>query len=223
MPAALFAVAALCAVPFDTVLAGVLIGVSGCAILLPAFEALSGLRFPFRLHAQIAIFVAAALLLGEWSGIYEAVPAWDLALHLVSAAVLSVAGLGLALTLTGGTWPARRLWVAGVLAFGFSQMVGALWEVLEFGLDIGFGLNTQRSGLPDTMTDVIANALGGVWGAVAGTLALAGRVAVVPAGLMLDTMAANPVLWPRWRGPSGAQGEVRRPLAGEDGAFEGGR
>ncbi|MGH7573673.1 MAG: hypothetical protein ACREM1_00880, partial [Longimicrobiales bacterium] len=43
-----------------------------------------------------------------------------------------------------------------------------LWEIFEFGMDQVFGLNMQKSGLVDTMWDLIVNVIG------AGAIALLG-------------------------------------------------
>jgi hypothetical protein len=38
--------------------------------------------------------------------------------------------------------------------------VGTLWEIFEFLMDWGLGFNMQRSGLNDTMTDLMINCAG---------------------------------------------------------------
>ena len=73
--------------------------------------------------------------------------------------VLSVLGMALCLLVTAGGSPRTAIWLLAVLAFSFSMMVGAMWELLEFAIDFFFGTNAQRSGLPDTMGDTIANLL----------------------------------------------------------------
>ena len=191
-------------------LAGVVTGVLVLALLLPGFEWASGLRFPLRLHGGILAFTVTTLLLAEWADGYEAVPVLDTALHALSATVLSVLGMGIAITVTGGGKPAVSWWVLGVLAFGFAMMVGAMWEILEFTLDQLFGTVTQESAL-DTMTDIVANAVGATWGAWASVRAASGRGTPPPAGLLLDTMAANPVLFDRPLVSAGERG-ARRPL-----------
>ena len=45
-------------------------------------------------------------------------------------------------------------------AFVSATPLGALWEIFEFDMDQIFGLNMQKSGLVDTMWDLIVNALG---------------------------------------------------------------
>ena len=46
--------------------------------------------------------------------------------------------------------------------------VGAIWEVFEFMMDTSFGLNMQKSGLNDTMIDLILNAVGGLIASLTG-------------------------------------------------------
>lgn len=192
------------------------VALAGC---LPLFSAASGLRFPFRLVVAVALFCAGALLWGELGDGYEAMPWWDLLLHVASCAVLAVAGVALALLPTAGARPRTAVWVISMLGFAFAMMVGACWEMLEYGLDTLFGLDTQDSGLDDTMTDVIANAVGAVLGAVAAQWALL-RGARVPLGAMLlDWIALNPVIYGLWTGPF--EQPRGRALAGEDGALQG--
>ncbi len=173
------------------------------AALLPIFTLISGLRFPRRLVVGVAVFTLGALLFGELANGYETFPWWDMALHVGSAAVLSVAGMGLALLPTAGAAPRTGIWVLAVLAFGFSMMVGAMWELMEFTLDQTFGTNTQDSGLIDTMTDIVANLVGAVFGAVASHLAVTRGTRVPPAALLLDFLDANPVIYGGWDGPLG--------------------
>jgi hypothetical protein len=168
---------------------------------LRLYEAVSGVRLPGRLVLGAAGFAAAALILGErWNG-YERFPALDLILHVVSMAVLACVGLALALMPTAGARPRTPLWVLGTLGFGFAMMVGVLWEIMEFALDQGFGMNTQRSGLVDTMWDLIANGVGALIAVLACLRALRTGRAVPPAGLLLEFLAANPVFYGAWSGP----------------------
>jgi hypothetical protein len=47
-----------------------------------------------------------------------------------------------------------------LFAFMFAVGLGALWEIFEFGMDSLFGLNMQKSGLVDTMWDLIVDVAG---------------------------------------------------------------
>jgi hypothetical protein len=47
-----------------------------------------------------------------------------------------------------------------LFAFMFALGLGALWEIFEFAMDSIFGLNMQKSGLVDTMWDLIVDTVG---------------------------------------------------------------
>ncbi len=47
-----------------------------------------------------------------------------------------------------------------LFSVSFSLAVGVLWEIFEFLIDLIFGLNMQKSGLVDTMSDLIVDFLG---------------------------------------------------------------
>ncbi|WP_299817702.1 hypothetical protein [uncultured Jannaschia sp.] len=194
---------------------GIILVCAALAALLPIFTAVSGIRFPRRLVAGVFVFALTALLFGEVADGYEKLPWWDLLLHAVSAAALSIVGMGLALLPTAGGRARTAVWMLAVLAFGFSMMVGTMWEILEFTLDRFFGFNTQVDGHMDTMTDTIANLVGAVYGAAAAHLAVTFGRRPPPAGVLLDFVAANPVIFGAWQGPSGGlRGE---PCSGEAG------
>ena len=182
--------------------------VAFCAIsamvlaLLPwGFSLVSGLRMPGGLGTGVLLYSLAALILGEMAGFYTWLPWWDVALHLVAAAALAVLGMALVLLVTAGGPPRTAVWLMAVLAFSFAMMVGAMWELLEFTIDHFLGTNAQRSGLPDTMGDVIANLVGAAYGAVAthGYLSHGRRWPL--SGLLAQFCGLNPVIYGRWSGP----------------------
>ena len=47
-----------------------------------------------------------------------------------------------------------------VFCVSFSLAAGALWEIFEFLMDTTFGFNMQKSGLVDTMTDLMIDFFG---------------------------------------------------------------
>ena len=55
-----------------------------------------------------------------------------------------------------------------LFSFCFAIMCGVFWEIFEFSLDQIFGTNTQRSGLVDTMWDLIVDTIGGFAAALIG-------------------------------------------------------
>jgi hypothetical protein len=130
----------------------------------------------------IASFVLAALVLGEWMNMYDAVWWWDDMLHGLSGVILGLIGL-----LAIYFFNARRnmnlspAFVA-VFVFCFAVTMGVLWEVYEFKIDVLFGTTMQQwnmssnavvmgrefqgMGLRDTMSDLIVACVGALVAAV---------------------------------------------------------
>ena len=63
----------------------------------------------------------------------------------------------------------------GFLAFCLAVTIGSLWEVFEFAMDQIFGLSMQKSGLVDSMWDIILNILGAALAGLSGYFYLIGR------------------------------------------------
>lgn len=134
-------------------------------------------EIPSEVQIIAALFVFAALFLGEVRDYYERIWWWDEALHGTAGLLLGLLGF-----LTVHALNARRdvdlqmrpSFVA-LFAFLFSLGVGTLWEIFEFTMDQIFGLTMQKpmlgdpSGLSDTMWDLIVDA------AAAAVISLAGR------------------------------------------------
>jgi uncharacterized membrane protein YjdF len=74
----------------------------------------------------------------------------------------------------GNRFAAPPIAVAFV-AFCFAVTIGCAWEIFEFGMDQIFGLNMQKTGLVDTMWDLIVDMIGAAIGATAGFFFLKGR------------------------------------------------
>ena len=47
-------------------------------------------------------------------------------------------------------------------AFCFALACGAIWEIFEYLMDVVFGTDMQKSGLNDTMADLIVDSAGAV-------------------------------------------------------------
>jgi hypothetical protein len=133
------------------------------------------LRLPPSFLAAIALFVMASLYLGELHDFYNRLWWWDLALHGFSAMGMGILGFLLILMLFEGDRYAAPPWALGVLSFCTAITVGTLWEVFEYFMDSAFGFTMQKSGLPDTMGDLIVNALGAALAALAGVAYLTRR------------------------------------------------
>lgn len=140
-------------------------------LFVPRFQ----IRLPARFTAAISVFVFATLFLGEVFDFYERIWWWDIALHGSSAIGFGILGFLFVFMLFEGDRYAAPAAALGVLAFCVAITIGTLWEIFEFAMDRTFGMNMQKSGLDDTMLDMIVNAVGASIGAFSGFLYLRGR------------------------------------------------
>jgi len=133
------------------------------------------IRLPVAFFAGMVLFIFAALFLGEAFDFYERYWWWDIALHGAAAMGFGLVGVIIALVMFEGDRYAAPAWAISLFAFCLSVTIGAMWEVFEYLMDLSFGLNMQKSGLMDTMSDLMVDAIGGAIGAVAGLGYLHGR------------------------------------------------
>ncbi|WP_164102718.1 hypothetical protein [Candidatus Laterigemmans baculatus] len=135
-------------------------------LLVSLLPTLLGRRLKVHVPAEFellaVVFIYAALFLGEVRGYYVRFWWWDLLLHTMSGFLLGL--LGFLLVYVLNEKPALGLHMkpgfVALFAFMFALGVGTLWEIFEFAMDQAFGLNMQKSGLQDTMGDLIVDAIG---------------------------------------------------------------
>jgi hypothetical protein len=144
-------------------------------ILPRHFAGLFGIELPRTVLTAIVVFIFAALFLGEVADFYERFWWWDVVLHFASALSFGLMGFLLIFMLFEGDRYAAPPWALAVLAFCVGLTIGALWEVFEFSMDQLFDMNMQKSGLVDTMKDLIVDTAGAAIGAFFGFLYLKGR------------------------------------------------
>lgn len=156
--------------------------VTTAIIIVTLLPLVLGRRFNVRIPPEFefftVIFVYSSLFLGEVHGYYIRYWWWDAVLHTGSGFLLGV--LGFLLVYVMNERPdvdihMRPRFVA-MFAFMFAVGMGALWEIFEFGIDQLFGMNMQKSGLIDTMWDLIVDTVG------AAVIALLGWVYMRTAG-----------------------------------------
>ncbi|MDP3733621.1 MAG: hypothetical protein Q8R37_00160 [Nanoarchaeota archaeon] len=119
-------------------------------------------RLPIEIDFVIILFSYAALFLGEIHSYYTLVWWWDILLHGSSGILLGIAGFLLVYILNKEEQVhcnMKPVFVA-LFSFVFAIAIGVAWEIFEFVMDTSFGLNMQKSGLVDTMTDLIINVVG---------------------------------------------------------------
>lgn len=153
-------------------------------------------QLPVEFTLVTCVFLYASFGLGEVGEFYRKFWWWDLLLHSFSAMVMGLIGF---LTIYVFYYTHRvqmaPVYVA-VVSFGFAVTVGTLWEIFEFLMDLGFGFNMQKSGLVDTMTDLMVDALGGVVAAAIGYRYVK-RGGAIADRLLRRFVARNPGLFKR--------------------------
>ncbi len=110
----------------------------------------------------ILLYIYASMYMGEIYSFYHRFWWWDIMLHTLSGVIIGAIGFSLVYMLNEEERVAMELSPAfvAIFSFGFALSIGALWEIFEFLMDSLFGLNMQKSGLVDTMWDLIVDALG---------------------------------------------------------------
>ncbi len=153
------------------------------------------LRLPLPFPLATTLFIFASIVLGEAPDFHGRLWWWDLARHGSAAVGFGLFEFHFVFTLFDGDRFAAAPSAIAFIAFCVAMMIGALWKVFEYGMDRLFGLNMQKSGLDDTMGDLILNAPGGLAASVVGCLYLRRRTAGPP-GLW----ASGPLASGLWAG-----------------------
>lgn len=108
----------------------------------------------------IAFMLYASIFLGEANQFYDKFWWWDLLLHGISAIGFGLVGMIVLLLAFGKHRNESSPIMFSIFSFCFAVCVGVIWEIFEFSMDQTFGLNMQKSGLMDTMTDLIIDCIG---------------------------------------------------------------
>lgn len=134
-----------------------------------------GIELPVKFFGGIVLFIYATIFLGEAFDFYERYWWWDVLLHAGSAMGFGLMGFLFVFMLFEGDRYAAPAWALSLIAFTFAVTIGAIWEIFEYAMDVNFGLNMQKSGLSDTMWDLIIDVAGASLGAASGFFYLKGR------------------------------------------------
>ncbi len=119
---------------------------------------------PLELEFLVLIFIYATLFLGEIKEYYLIYWWWDVLLHTLSGFILALIGFFIVFILNQDSKVNLHMGAGFValFSFTFALSIGAVWEIFEFCMDMFFGLNMQKSGIVDTMTDLIVDSIGAI-------------------------------------------------------------
>lgn len=134
--------------------------------------------YPGEFEILVLLFIFASMYLGEIHSFYARIWWWDIMLHALSGVIIAGIGFSLVGILNGEERLPVELSPAfvAIFSFSFALSMGVIWEIFEFLVDSLFGINMQKSGLPDTMWDLIVDALGALVVSIVGYLYLRGDI-----------------------------------------------
>ncbi len=107
-------------------------------------------------------FIFSSVFLGQFGGLYDRWHWYDAFLHFISALAFGLAGFLLLFVYYVHNKLKLPKGIILFFTFFFCLGVGALWEIIEYGIDHSLGTNMQVSSLDDTMIDLILDGLGAV-------------------------------------------------------------
>lgn len=140
----------------------VAVGGMGCGAVPLLLSLFTKLEFNLPLIISYIIFLFGSQYLGSILGWYGN-GWWDTFLHLISGAILGFAGIALYERLVHRE--AREdisAWIIFLFTVSFAALGGVIWEIYEFSSDEFLNMTLQGGGNSDTMTDLIADTLGGL-------------------------------------------------------------
>jgi hypothetical protein len=129
---------------------------------------------PVEFELTVVVFIYLAMYLGEIHNYYTRFWWWDLLLHGTSGIVLGFVGFLILFVLYEEGKVKAMPGTIAFLSVCFALALGTMWEIFEYTMDHLFGLNMQKSGLVDTMSDLIVDLIGALVTSAFGYLYLKG-------------------------------------------------
>lgn len=123
---------------------------------------------PIELEFIFVIFIYTGIYLGEVKSYYMRFWWWDVILHIGAGAALGLVGFMVMYILVKEKKIRTTAGFVALFGFAFALSLGAVWEIFEFTMDQLFAMNMQKSGLMDTMWDLIVDGAGALFTAVLG-------------------------------------------------------
>lgn len=141
--------------------------------LLPHYlKGVHHLHVPLVFIYSSIVFIFASVGLGQFSMFYDKFHWYDAFLHFISATVIGIVGFLIIYIFYATNRLRIPRFLVILFSFSFAMMIGGMWEIFEFFVDMTFGTNLQVSSLEDTMVDMILNAGGAILVSIIGYLYL---------------------------------------------------
>ncbi|MBN2458240.1 hypothetical protein JXB31_03870 [Candidatus Woesearchaeota archaeon] len=163
---------------------------------LPAiFERNYKIHLPAELEIIVVVFIYAALFLGEVHQYYTRYWWWDVVMHTGSGIVLGFAGFIIVFILYHEQKVRTSPLFIAVFSFCFAVSIGVLWEIVEFSIDMLCNTNMQKSGIVDTMWDLIVDSAGALITSIMGFFYIKCGRAPIFKGFLRRFIKENPKLF----------------------------
>lgn len=178
-----------------------LVTLTGVVVLLITFlpalvERRLRVYLPVEFTFVLCLFLYGSFILGELGNFYERFWWWDQMLHSLSALVTGLIGFLVIYVFYASKRIHASPGFVAVMSFCVAVATGTLWELFEFGMDWFFGMNMQKSGLLDTMTDILVNMVGALIAATAGYGYVKDGDSLLAERLIRSFVDKNPKLFP---------------------------
>jgi len=146
--------------------------------LPPIIEKKLNVHYPSEFEIAIMVFIFLSIILGSVASFYDRLEWWDLFVHTLSGVLIALIGFSLVYILNRSSWKKIKLSRAFVAMFSFCFAVtlGVMWEIFEFGVDQLLSWNMQRSGINDTMSDLMVDSLGALAVSLIGYVYMKGNI-----------------------------------------------
>ena len=118
-------------------------------------------EIPPTLEIIIFCFIFAAEILGTINSFYNIIPFWDTMLHTLNGFLAAAIGFSLIWLLNDNKKQEINLspMYLALVAFCFSMTIGVIWEFMEFGMDMFFGMDHQRDTIITTLNSRLLDPL----------------------------------------------------------------
>ena len=172
---------------------------ASCALLLTFLPSLIERNYkiylPIEFEFAVTIFIYASLFLGEVHKYYTKFWWWDLVLHSTAGITFGFLGFFIIYVLHHEKKISTSPILVALFSFCFAVAIGSAWEIFEFSMDSFLGWNMQKSGLVDTMWDMIVNSGGALITAVFGYFYVKGGDSLLFNRVITKLMKKNPRLF----------------------------